>query len=72
MKIFTLELKCLIDKCKTHSDKGGLRYINKDETPSSGETMFVKGKDDTPNQIESLKKISLWAHYKKIGHSQFK
>ena len=49
-----------------------MRYINKDETPSSGETMFVKGKDDTPNQIESLKKISLWSHYKKIGHSQFK
>ena len=49
-----------------------MRYINKDETPSSGEIVFVKGKDDAPNQIESLKKISLWSHYKKIGHSQFK
>ena len=49
----------ILDKCKTHGDKRGLGYINKDETPYGGETMFVRGKDDTPNQVESLKKTSL-------------
>ena len=34
--------------------------------------MFVKGKDDTPNQVESPKKVSLCTHYKKIGHSHFR
>ena len=34
--------------------------------------MFVKGKDVTPNQAKSPKKISLCTHYKKMGHSQFK
>ena len=32
------------DKCKTHGDKRGLGYINKNETPFSGATVFVKGK----------------------------
>ena len=59
----------ILDKYKTHVDKWGLSYINKDETPSSGETMFVKGKHDTPNQIEFPKKTPLCTHYKKTGHS---
>ena len=50
--------------------KKGLEYINKDETPSSREIVFVKGKDDTPNQVESPKNTSLCTHYKKTGHSQ--
>ena len=58
----------ILDECKTHGDKRGLRYINKDETPSSGETVFAKSKDDTPNQVESLKKTSLCTHCKKTGH----
>ena len=54
---------------KTHGYKRGLGYINKDETPFSGETMFFKGKDDAPNQVESLKKTSLCTHFKKTRHS---
>ena len=34
--------------------------------------MFVKGKDDTPNQVESPKKTSLCTHYNKTEYSQFK
>ena len=59
-------------KCKTHSDKRGLGYINKDETPSSGETMFAKGKDETLNQTTSPKKPSLCIHCNKTRHSQFR
>ena len=46
--------------------------INKDETPSSGETVFAKGKDDTTNPVEYPKMTSLCTHYKKTGHSQFR
>ena len=62
---FHLETKGLneiLDKCKTHGDKRGLGYINKDETPSSGETVFVKGKNETPNQVKSPKKTSICTH----------
>ena len=59
-------------KCKTHSDKRGLGYINKDKTPFNRETMFVKGKYVTPNQAKSPKKTSLCTHCKKTGHSQFR
>ena len=52
--------------------KRGFGYINKDETPCSGKTMFVKDKDDTLDQVESPKKTSLCTHCKKIGHSQFR
>ena len=45
----TKVLNEILDKCKTHGDKRGLGYINKDKTPSSWETMLVKGKDNTPN-----------------------
>ena len=51
-EIFHLGTKMLneiLDKCKNHGDKKGLGYINKDETPSSGETMFMKGKYETLN-----------------------
>ena len=65
----TKVLNEILDKCKTHGDKRGLGYINKDETPFSGETMFFKGKDDAPNQVESLKKTSLCTHFKKTRHS---
>ena len=59
---FHLGIKMLnetLDKCKTHGDKRGLEYINKDETPFNGKTMFVKGKYETPNLIESPKKKSM-------------
>ena len=42
-----------------------VRYINKDETPFSEETMFVKGKYETFNQVASPKNLSLRTHYKK-------
>ena len=45
----TWVLNEILDKCKTHCDKRGLGYVNKDETPSSGENIFVKGKNITPN-----------------------
>lgn len=31
--------------------KRGLGYLNKIETPTSGETIFVKGKDETLNPV---------------------
>ena len=67
----TKVLNEILDKCKNYGDKRDLRYINKDETPSSGETMFVKRKDDILNQVESTKKTSLCIHCKKTGHFQF-
>ena len=58
------------DKCKTHGDKRGLWYINKNETLSSGEIVFVKCKDVTPNLAESPKNPSLCTYYKKTRHFQ--
>ena len=71
-EIFHLRTKVLneiLDICKTHGDKRGLGYINKDETPSNGETMFVKGKYETPNQAASPKNSSLCTYCKKIRHT---
>ena len=68
----TKVLNEILDKYKTHGDKRGLGYINKDKTPYSGETRFFKGKDNTPNQVQSPKKTSPCTHYNKTGHSQFK
>ena len=48
--------------------KKGLGYINKDEVPSNGETGFVKGKDETPNKVDSHKNPSLCIHCKKTTH----
>ena len=48
-KIFhprTKVLNEIFDKCKTHGDKRGLGYVNKVETVTSGEIIFVKGKDN--------------------------
>ena len=45
----TKVLNEMLNKCKTCGDKRGLGCINKDETPSNGEIVFVKGKDETPN-----------------------
>ena len=50
----TKMLNAILDKC-THGDKRDLGHINKDETPSSGDIVFVKDKDDTPNQVEYAK-----------------
>ena len=66
----TKVLNEILDKGKTYGKQRRLGYISKEETPSSRETMFVKDKDDTPNQVESPKNTSLYTHYKKIGHSQ--
>ena len=55
----TKVLNEILDKCKMHGDKRGWRHINKDETPSNGEIVFFKGKYETPNPIESLKKTTL-------------
>ena len=47
MRFFFLELKCLMKYLTnaTHGDKRELGYINKIETPTSGDTMFVKCKE---------------------------
>ena len=60
----TKVLNEILDKCKTNGNKQGLRYMNKNETPFSGETVFVKGKNVTLNQVESLKKHH-YAHTKR-------
>ena len=61
----------MLNKCNTHGDKRGLGCINKDETPSNGEIVFVKGKDETPNWTSSRKNPSLCTHYKKTEDTQF-
>ena len=68
-EIFHLRTKVIneiLDKCKTHGDKRGLGYINKDETPSHGEIVFVRGKDETPNQTTSPKKTILCTHLRNL------
>ena len=49
----------ILDKCKTHGDKRGLGYINKVESPTSGETIFVKGKKETLSHATSSTAKSL-------------
>ena len=49
----------------------GLGYINKDETPTSRETIFVKGKKETPSQVASPSTPKC-THYRKSGHTQKK
>ena len=44
----TKVLNEILDRSKPNGDKRGLGYINKNETPSSGETVFVKGKKRNP------------------------
>ena len=57
----TKVLNEILDKCKTLGDKRGLGYINKDKTPSSGETMLVEGKDE-PLTKQNLLKRQHYAH----------
>ena len=79
----TSMLNEILDNCKSHGDKRGLGYINKSETPTSGKTLFVKGKEENSNQttstkIESPKKEALTkigpvcSHCNKSGHTQFR
>ena len=44
-------LNDILDKCKPMEIKRDLSYINKTKTPTSGDTIFVKGKEETPNQL---------------------
>lgn len=46
-------LNKIIKKCKSLGDKRGLGHANKNETPIIGETMFIKGKEETPKSIAS-------------------
>ena len=79
----TSMLNEILENCKSHGDKRGLGYVNKTMTPTSGKTVFVKGKDDIPNQtvptkiespkVETPKKINpVCSHCKKSGHNQFR
>ena len=45
----TKVLNEILDKCKTHGHKRDLGYINNDNTPSNGETVFFKVTDETLN-----------------------
>ena len=55
----TIVLNEILINAKPMVIKKGLGYINKDKTPFSKETVFVKSKDETPNQVASLKNPSL-------------
>ena len=48
----TKVLSEILNKYKTHGDKRGSEYI---ETPSNDKIVFVKGNDETSNQIKSHK-----------------
>lgn len=55
-EIFHLETKILnkiIKKCNSLGDKRGLGHANKNETPVIGETMFIKGKEETSKSVAS-------------------
>lgn len=60
----------IFDTCKTHGDKRGLGHINKVETPTSRETIFVKGKEETTSHATSFNIPSLCTNCKKFGHTQ--
>ena len=62
----TKMLNEILDKCKTHGDKRGLGYFNKDETPTSGETMFVKVKMKSLTKHHLLKSIIMHTLEKKL------
>ena len=63
-------LNDILDKCNSHGKKRGLGYINKIETPTSGDTIFVKGKKETPNQVAFPSTPLLCTYRKKYGHTQ--
>ena len=63
----------ILEKCKSHGDKIGLRYINQIETPTSRDIIFIKGKEETPNQATLLyfaHSFLFCTHFKKFGHTQ--
>ena len=65
----TKALNDIADKCKSHKDERGLGYINKIETSTSGGTVFVKAKEETPNHVASSSTSPLCTYYKKSGHT---
>ena len=50
----TKVLNDILNKCKSHGDKKDLGYINKTETPTSGDIVFVKGKEETSNHVSLI------------------
>lgn len=59
----------ILDNCKSRGNKRGLGYINKIETPISGDTIFVKGKEGTPSQAVPSSIPSHCTHCKKFRHA---
>lgn len=55
---------------KFHGDKKGLDYINKTKTPTSGETVFVKGKEKTLNQVASPSTTPHYSYCEKSRHTK--
>lgn len=51
-------LNMIMNKCKSSRDKRSLGYVNKIKTPISGETIFVKDKEETPNLVTSSSTLS--------------
>ena len=71
-KVFHPKAKILndiINKVRFHGDKRGLGYINKIETPTSRETIFVKSKEETLSLVVSSSIISQCTYCKKSIHS---
>lgn len=70
MRLFTLGLMdWILDKCKSYEDKRGLSYIKKTETPTIGDTVFFKDKEENPNQTTSSSIFSLCTYCKKFRHT---
>lgn len=65
----TKVLDQILDKCKYYEDKRGLSYIYKTETPTIGDTIFVKDKEKTLNQAASSNISLLCTYCKKFRHT---
>ena len=66
-EIFHLRTKVfneITNKCNSHGDKRGFGNVNKIETLTSGETVFVKDKEETPNPEVSSNKPPQCSHCK--------
>lgn len=37
----------ILEKYKSHGDKRGMGYVNRTETPSSGDIIFIKDEEET-------------------------
>lgn len=59
-------------KLKNCGDKGGLGYVNNIEILINGETIFIKGKQETPNPVASFNTLPWCSILQKIGHTQGK